>query len=41
MGGSGSGGQTAMMAVGLILVLVAVGGAGLYTLVRRRRGRRP
>jgi hypothetical protein len=41
MGGSGSGGQTAMMVVWVILVLVAIGGAGVYALVRRRRGQRP
>jgi hypothetical protein len=41
MGGSGSNGQTAMMVVWLIVVLVAVGGAGVYALVRRRRARRP
>jgi LPXTG-motif cell wall-anchored protein len=41
MGGSGSGGQTAMMIVWVILVLVAIGGAGVYALVRRRKARRP
>ena len=41
MSGSGSGGQTAMMVVWVILVLAAVGSAGVYTLVRRRRARRP
>jgi LPXTG-motif cell wall-anchored protein len=41
MGGSGSGGQTAMMIVWVILVLVAIGGVGVYFLVRRRRARRP
>jgi len=41
MGGSGSGGQTAMMIVWVILVLVAAGGAGVYALVRWRRARRP
>jgi hypothetical protein len=40
MGGSG-GGQAAMMIVWVILVLVAVGGLGVYSLVRRRRTRRP
>jgi hypothetical protein len=39
MGGSGSGGQTAMMVVWMILVLVAIGGVGVYSLVRRRRER--
>lgn len=39
MGGSSSGGQTAMMIVWVILVLVAIGGVGVYTLVRRRRQR--
>ncbi len=38
MGGSGSG-QTAMMVVWVILVLVAAGGVGVYTLVRRRARR--
>jgi hypothetical protein len=37
MGGSDSSGQTVMMVVWLILVLVAVG--GVYALVRRRAGR--
>jgi hypothetical protein len=41
MGGSGSGGQTEMMVVWLIVVLLAVGGTGAYTLVRRRKARRP
>jgi len=41
MGGSDGGGQTAMMVVWVILVLVAVGGIGVYSLVRRRRARRP
>ncbi len=41
MGGSGSGGQTAMMVVWVILVLLAIGGVGVYSLVRRRKGRRP
>ncbi|HLI39702.1 MAG TPA: hypothetical protein VKV80_20535 [Streptosporangiaceae bacterium] len=41
MGGSGSGGQTAMMVVWLIVVLVAIGGAGAYALVWRRKARRP
>lgn len=37
----GSGGQTAMMVVWVILVAVAVGGgAGVYSLVRRRGARR-
>ena len=40
MGGSGSGGQTAMMVVWVLLVLAAVGGTGVYALVRRRRDRR-
>ena len=41
MGGS-SGGQTAMMVVWAIAALVAIGaGAGVYSLVRRRRARRP
>jgi hypothetical protein len=40
MGGSGSGGQVAMMVVWVLMVLVAVGGTGVYALVRRRRGRR-
>jgi hypothetical protein len=39
MGGSGTGGQTAMMVVWVILVLVA-GGAAVYALVRRG-ARRP
>jgi len=38
MGGSGSSGQTVMMVVWLILVLMAVG--GVYALVRRRGARR-
>ncbi len=41
MGGSGSGGPTAMVIVWVILVLVAIGGAGGYALVGRRRGRQP
>jgi hypothetical protein len=41
MGGSGNGGQTAMMVVWVILVLVAVGGVGMYSLARRRGARRP
>ena len=42
MGGSGSGGQTAMMIVWVILVLAAIGGgAGVYALVRLRKARRP
>jgi len=41
MGDSGSGGQTAMMVVWLILILVAGGGVGVYTMVRRRKARRP
>jgi hypothetical protein len=41
MGGSGSGGQAAMMVVWVILAAVAVGGVGVYSLVRRRRARRP
>ena len=36
----GSGGQAAMMVVWVILVLVAVGGIGVYTLVRQRKARR-
>ena len=40
MGGSGSDGQAAMQLVWVILALVAVGGAGAYLLVRRRRARR-
>jgi hypothetical protein len=38
MGSSGS--QAAMMVVWVILVLAAVGGTGVYLLVRQRRGRR-
>jgi hypothetical protein len=41
MGGSGSGGQAAMMIVWVILGVVAAGGIGVYSLVRRRRARRP
>jgi hypothetical protein len=41
MGSSGSGGQTAMMVVWVILVLVAAAGIGAYSLVRRRRARQP
>jgi hypothetical protein len=41
MGGSGSSGQAAMMIVWVILVLVAAGGIGVYSLVRRRKARRP
>jgi hypothetical protein len=41
VGGSGSDGQTAMMVVWVILALVAVGGAGVYALVWRRRAQRP
>jgi hypothetical protein len=40
MGGSGSGGQAAMMIVWLILAVAVVGGIGAYSLVRRRRARR-
>jgi hypothetical protein len=40
MDGSSSGGQTAMMIVWVILILVAVGCVGVFMLVRRRRGRR-
>ena len=37
----GSGSQTAMMIVWVILVLVALGGGvGVYTLLRRRKARR-
>jgi LPXTG-motif cell wall-anchored protein len=39
MGGSDSG-QAAMTVVWVLLALAAVGGAGVYVLVRRRRGRR-
>lgn len=39
MGGSGSGGQAAMMVVWMILIVLAVGGVGVYSLVRRRRTR--
>jgi hypothetical protein len=38
---SGSGGQTAMMVVWVIVILVVACGAGVYTLARRRRARRP
>jgi len=41
MGGSGSGGQVAMMAVWVILGLLVAGGAGVYALLRRRGTRRP
>jgi hypothetical protein len=37
----GSGGQTAMTVVWVILVLAAAAGTGVYSLVRRRRARRP
>ena len=37
----GSGSQTAMMIVWVILAVAAVGGIGVYSLVRRRRARRP
>jgi len=36
----GSGSQTAMMIVWVILVLVVLGGVGVYTLLRRRKARR-
>jgi hypothetical protein len=41
VGGSVSGGQTAMMIVWVILAVSAVGGAFAYAVVRRRRERRP
>jgi LPXTG-motif cell wall-anchored protein len=41
MGSSGSGGQSAMIFVWVILVLMAAIGAGVYAAVRRRRARRP
>jgi hypothetical protein len=41
MGSSGSGSQTAMMVVWVILIVAAVGGAGVYALVRRRKAGRP
>jgi hypothetical protein len=41
VGASGSGGQTAMMVVWVILALAAAGGVGVYALVRRRKARRP
>ena len=36
----GSGSQTAMMIGWVILVLVVLGGVGVYTLLRRRKARR-
>jgi hypothetical protein len=41
MGGSGSGGQAAMMIVWVILAVAVIGGIGVYSLVRRRKARKP
>ena len=40
MGGSGDGGQAAMMIVWVVVVLAVAGGIGVCSLARRRKGRR-